>query len=230
MSRPASAPRALRPAAEDRPRSPKSGTQPLSALDDAALLALWLGRWEPDPESAAARLVARFDGLGGAVGADRPALARATALSEAALEDVALLRELAARLAREAAARRPVISAWSALQAYARTVQANAPREQFRVLFLDHRNHLMVDEILAEGSVSHAPVYPREVVRFALEISASSMILVHNHPSGDPSPSQADIAMTRQVVEAARALGLQVHDHIIVGRNGTASFRAMGLM
>lgn len=230
MSRPASAPRALRPAAEGRPRSLKSVAQPLSALDDAALMALWLRRWEPDPEGAAARLVARFDGLGGAVGADRPALARAAALSKAALEDVALLRELAARLAREAAARRPVISAWSALQAYARTVQANAPREQFRVLFLDHRNHLMVDEILAEGSVSHAPVYPREVVRFALEISASSMILVHNHPSGDPSPSQADIAMTRQVVEAARALGLQVHDHIIVGRNGTASFRALGLM
>lgn len=170
MSRPASAPRALRPAAEDRPRSPKSAVaQPLSALDDAALLARWLRRWEPDPEGAAARLVARFDGLGGAVGADRPALARAGALSEAALEDVALLRELAARLAREAAARRPVISAWSALQAYARTVQANAPREQFRVLFLDHRNHLMVDEILAEGSVSHAPVFNAGPARVAAQ-------------------------------------------------------------
>ncbi|QBX38068.1 hypothetical protein E4M02_06135 [Brevundimonas sp. S30B] len=168
MSRPASAPRALRPTAEARPRSLKADVvRPLSALDDAALLALWLRRWEPDPEGAAARLVARFDGLGGAVGADRPALARAAALSKAALEDVALLRELAARLARAAAARRPVISAWSALQAYARTVQANAPREQFRVLFLDHRNHLMVDEILAEGSVSHAPVFSAGPARVA---------------------------------------------------------------
>lgn len=167
MSRPASAPSTLRSAAEGRPRSPKSVAQPLSALDDAALLALWLRRWEPDPEGAAARLVARFDGLGGAVGADRPALARAAVLSKAALEDVALLRELAARLAREAAARRPVISAWSALQAYARTVQANAPREQFRVLFLDHRNNLMVDEILAEGSVSHAPVFNAGPARVA---------------------------------------------------------------
>lgn len=167
MSRPASASRALSPAAENRRRSLKPVAKPLSALDDAGLLALWLRRWEPDPEGAAARLVARFDGLGGAVGADRPALARAAALSEAALEDVALLRELAARLARAAAARRPVISAWSALQAYARTVQANAPREQFRVLFLDHRNHLMVDEILAEGSVSHAPVFNAGPARVA---------------------------------------------------------------
>ena len=98
------------------------------------------------------------------------------------------------------------------------------------MLYLDHRNNLMRDEMIAEGTVDHAPVYPREVVRRALELSASAMVLVHNHPSGDPTPSQADIAMTRKVVDAAQALGLQVHDHIVVGRDGTASFRSLGLM
>lgn len=107
---------------------------------------------------------------------------------------------------------------------------AHRPREQFRVLYLDHRNNLIEDEMVAEGTVDHAPVYPREVVRRALEVSASSMVLVHNHPSGDPTPSRADIEMTRRVVDAARALDLQVHDHIVVGCEGTASFRSLGLM
>ena len=98
------------------------------------------------------------------------------------------------------------------------------------MLFLDHRNILMLDEFVAEGTVDHAPVYPREVVRRALEVSASALVLVHNHPSGDPTPSRADIEMTRKVVDAAGVLGLQVHDHIVVGRDGTASFRALGLI
>ena len=107
---------------------------------------------------------------------------------------------------------------------------AHRPREQFRVLYLDRRNLLLKDEWVADGTVDHAPVYPREVVRRALELSASAMILVHNHPSGDPAPSRADIEMTRKVVDAARVFGLDVHDHLVVGREGTASFKSLGLI
>ena len=107
---------------------------------------------------------------------------------------------------------------------------AEEPREQFRALFLDRRNQLMRDELTAHGTVDHAPVYPREVVRRALELSASSIILVHNHPSGDPQPSTADVEMTRKIVEAARVFDIQVHDHLVVGRNGVASLRTLGLL
>ncbi len=106
---------------------------------------------------------------------------------------------------------------------------AGASREQFRVLFLDKKNQLISDEVMNEGTVDHAPVYPREVVRRALELAASAVILAHNHPSGDPTPSSADVAMTRQVADAAKALGLTVHDHIVVGRDGVASLKALGL-
>ncbi|TPW17936.1 MAG: DNA repair protein RadC, partial [bacterium] len=133
-------------------------------------------------------------------------------------------------LARAEASRRPVITSWTALVAYVRAALAHEPREQFRTLFLDRRNILLRDEMTADGTVDHAPVYPREVIRRALELSASALILVHNHPSGDPTPSQADIQMTRQIVEAARVFNLQVHDHLVVGREGTASFKALGLI
>ncbi|MCA6237922.1 MAG: DNA repair protein RadC, partial [Phenylobacterium sp.] len=126
--------------------------------------------------------------------------------------------------------RRTVITSWTQLSAYLRTAMAHEPREQFRVLFLDRRNQLIADEAMNEGTVDHAPVYPREVVRRALELSASALILAHNHPSGDPTPSRADIDMTREVIEAAKVLRLSVHDHVIVGRDGLTSFRAQGLI
>ena len=201
-----------------------------AALDDRALLARLLRGRDAAPGRTADALLARFGGLAEAAWADRPELARTLGARRAAVLDLALLREVAVRLARAAAVRDPVLSSWTALEAYARAALARRPREQFRVLYLDRRNVLMRDELTAEGTVDHAPVYPREVVRRALELSASSLILVHNHPSGDPSPSRADIEMTRRVVEAARALDLLVHDHIVVGREGTASFRALGLM
>ena len=127
-------------------------------------------------------------------------------------------------------AKRPVISSWSALLAYTKTALAHEAREQFRVLFLDKKNQLIADEVLGQGTIDHAPVYPREVVRRALELSAAAVILVHNHPSGDPTPSAADIDMTRQVIEAGRALKIAVHDHLVVGREGVASFKALGLI
>jgi DNA repair protein RadC len=113
---------------------------------------------------------------------------------------------------------------------YCRTAMAFAEREQFRILFLDKRNQIIADEVQQVGTVDHTPVYPREVVKRALELSATAVILVHNHPSGDPTPSRADIEMTRQIAEIAKPLGVAVHDHIIVGRNGHASLKGMGLM
>jgi DNA repair protein RadC len=125
--------------------------------------------------------------------------------------------------------KRTVISSWTALLSYVRVALADQPREQFRVLFLDKKNQLIADEVMNEGTVDHAPVYPREVMRRALELSASSLILVHNHPSGDPTPSQPDIEMTRQIIEAGKALRITLHDHLVVGRDGVASFKALGL-
>lgn len=212
---------------------PTPGSMPLPArvedLDDRDLLGRLLWRFD-EPAATAADLLSRFGSLGAVLSADASELRRCGVAESGVVQDLQVVRELAVRMARIDASRRPVVTSWTALQAYVRTALAHRPREQFRVLYLDHRNNLMRDEMVAEGTVDHAPVYPREVVRRALEISASAMVLVHNHPSGDPTPSQADIAMTRKVVDAAQALGLQVHDHIVVGRDGTASFRSLGLM
>ena len=205
-------------------------TEEVEALDDRALLALMVRRSQNDPEHVAVELLDRFGSLGAVVGADRAELLRVSGVCPAVMADLKLLPELALRLARIEACRLPVIASWSALVAYARTAMAHRPREQFRVLFLDHRNALMRDELWAEGTVDHAPVYPREVVRRALELSASAMILVHNHPSGHPDPSRADIEMTRKIVDAARLFSLQVHDHLVIGRHGTASFKQLGLI
>lgn len=200
------------------------------SLDDQSLLALVLSRCGADPDGLAGKLLARFGSLGAVAAADLSELTRSSDAGPAIFADLKILRELAVRLARVDACRRPAIASWTALQTYVRTAMAHRPREQFRVLYLDHRNNLLRDEWLAEGTVDHAPVYPREVVRRALDLSASAMILVHNHPSGDPTPSRADIEMTRKVVDAARVFGLQVHDHLVIGRDGTASFKALGLI
>jgi DNA repair protein RadC len=150
-------------------------------------------------------------------------------IGEAAAIDLKLLREAALRAGRDAFAHRPVISSWSALLGYVRVALANESREQFRVLFLDKKNQLIADEVLNHGTVDQALVYPREVMRRALELSSSNLILLHNHPSGDPTPSRPDIDMTKQIVEAGKALKITVHDHLVVGREGVASFKALGL-
>lgn len=231
--RPTPTPTLIRaPAPEPRGRRPASPTLVHAALDDQTLLALVLERMDPetDPSRLAAALLERFGSLGGVVGATPGELARASSAGPALRAELTLVREFAVRLARAEACRRPVITSWTALVAYVRAALAHEPREQFRTLFLDRRNILLRDEMTADGTVDHAPVYPREVIRRALELSASALILVHNHPSGDPTPSQADIQMTRQIVEAARVFNLQVHDHLVVGREGTASFKALGLI
>ena len=126
--------------------------------------------------------------------------------------------------------KRPVLSSWSAVLDYCRGAQAFADREQFRILFLDKRNQLIADEVQQVGTVDHTPVYPREVVKRALELSATAIILVHNHPSGDPTPSRADIQMTRAIQQAASTLGVTLHDHVVIGKTGHASFRTLGLL
>ncbi len=175
------------------------------------------------------RLLAQAGSLA-AVAATATPILRAQGLSDAAVSDIARARSLASAMARDLASQGPVLSSWSALVDYLRVALAHLPREEFRVLYLDKRNVLMREEHRAPGTTDHAPVYVKEVLRTALEMSASAMILVHNHPSGDPTPSRADIEMTRRILEAARIFDIEVHDHVVVGREGTKSFRALGLM
>lgn len=179
--------------------------------------------------AVAGALIDMFDGLAGVAAADAAALAR-SGLSSTAAADLGRVRALAIAMARAEACQRPVLSSWTALMTYLRSSLAHAPREQFRTLYLDKRNILMRDEHRADGTIDHAPVYVREVLRRALELSASAMILVHNHPSGDPTPSRPDIDMTRRIIDAAKVFDIEVHDHVIVGREGTKSFRALGLL
>jgi DNA repair protein RadC len=151
-------------------------------------------------------------------------------MGDAAVTELKIVQAAASRLLRGAIKKRPVLSSWSAVLDYCRTAQAFADREEFRILFLDKRNQLIADEVQQTGTVDHTPVYPREVVKRALELSATAIVLVHNHPGGDPTPSRADIDMTKQVVDVARGLGIAVHDHIIVGKQGHASLKGLKLI
>jgi DNA repair protein RadC len=216
----------------EAPRSAEPlATPELATLGDRDLLAIMLS-WvrAEQPDALATDLLERFGSLAQVLVAAPDEI---LAVNGAGVQVVVLARcarEAGMRLCRDQIDRRPVISSWSQLVDYVRACIAHLPREQFRALYLDRRNILLREELVAEGTVDHAPVYPREVIRRALELSASAVILVHNHPSGDPTPSAADIEMTRRVVDAARVFGLQVHDHLVVGREGTASFRALGLI
>jgi len=203
-----------------------------AALPDYELLELILARSLPrrDVKPLAKALLARFGCLAGVFGASAEELKTIRGVGPGTALDLKLVQEATARMSRAEVKKRPVISSWSALLAYVRTAMAHEAREQFRVLFLDKKNQLIADEVMNEGTVDHAPVYPREVVRRALELSASAVILTHNHPSGDPTPSSADIDMTRQVIDAARVLRIAVHDHLVIGRDGVASFKALGLI
>jgi DNA repair protein RadC len=204
----------------------------LGALPDYELLELYLFRSSRmgDVKPKAKALLTRFGSLGGVLSASIADLQTVPGIGEVAAIDLKLVHELAQRLGREPVARRTVIGSWSALLSYVRTVLQHEPREQVRVLYLDRKNQLIMDELCNRGTVDHAPVYPREIVKRALELSASAVILVHNHPSGDPTPSRADIEITKAVVDAARPLGIDVHDHLVVGRDGVVSFKAKGLM
>jgi DNA repair protein RadC len=144
--------------------------------------------------------------------------------------DLKIVEAAAHRLSRARVLKQQVISSWSALLDYCHTSMSHLETEQFRVLFLDRKNVLIADQEQARGTVDHVPVYPREIMKRALELNASALILVHNHPSGDPSPSEADIAMTRQIETAAQALSITIHDHLIIGRSSEFSFRSAGYL
>lgn len=202
------------------------------ALADYELLELVLFRAVPrrDVKPLAKALLKRFGSFAEVVAAPETRLAEIEGATAGIVTELKLVHATAVRIGKTKIAQRPVLSSWLTLIDYCRTAMAYAEREQFRVLYLDKKNALVADEVQSEGTVDHTPVYPREVVKRALELSASAIILVHNHPSGDPTPSQPDIVMTQQIADIARPLGIAVHDHLIVGREGHASFRALKLI
>jgi DNA repair protein RadC len=212
-----------------RTRFLEAGAQ---ALAEYELLELVLFRAMPrrDLKPLTKGLLARFGSFAEVICASRERLREIGGLSDAAIVELKIVQEAAARLARGQLNARAVLSSWSSVLDYCRTVMAYGEREEFRILFLDKRNHLIADERQQVGTVDHTPVYPREVVKRALELAATAVILVHNHPSGDPTPSRADIQMTQAIIEVARPLGIAVHDHIIVGKEGHASLKALKLI
>ena len=183
-----------------------------------------------DTKQLAKQLIARFGSFAEVVTAPPDRLKEVKGVGDAAVLQLKLMRAGALRMMRTGVMQRPLLSSWDAVLGYCRAAMGFEAREQFRILFLDKKNRLIADEVQQQGTVDHTPVYVREVVKRALELSSTAIILVHNHPSGDPTPSRADIDMTRHIIDAARPLGVAVHDHIIVGREGHASFRALKLI
>ncbi len=202
------------------------------ALSDYELLELALFPALPrrDTKPLAKLLLKTFGSFAEVIHAPETRLREIDGIGDASVTQLKLLAAAAARSARDEMTQRKALSSWSDVIDYCRTSMAFADKEQFRILFLDKRNQLISDEVQQTGTVDHTPVYPREVIKRALELSATAVILVHNHPSGDPSPSQADIQMTKAIVDIAKPLGIAVHDHIIVGRNGHASLKGMKLI
>src|SRR3712207_1815257 len=201
-------------------------------LPDYELLELVLFRSIPrrDVKPIAKEILKRFGTFAEVLAAPPQRLLEIDGVGESVVIDLKIVEAAARRMAKGAVAKRPVLSSWSAVLDYCRTAMAFSEKEQFRLLFLDKRNALIADEVQQSGTVDHTPVYPREVVKRALELSASALILVHNHPSGDPSPSAADVRMTREIAEVAKPLGIVIHDHIIVGREGHASMKGLRLI
>lgn len=202
------------------------------SLADYEMLEIVLFRAIPrrDVKPLAKTLLDRFGDFNGVISAPIARLTDTPGIGDAVICELKIIEAAAHRLARTRVMNRPALSSWNILIDYCKTCMAHRDTEQFRILFLDRKNVLIADEEQAKGTVDHVPVYPREVVKRALELNASALILVHNHPSGDPTPSQSDIDMTRQVEDAARAVGLVVHDHVIVGKARETSFRSLGLI
>jgi DNA repair protein RadC len=202
------------------------------ALPDYELLEMVLlgAHARRDMKPLAKALLAKFGTFNDVIAAPPARLKEVDGVGDSVIATLKVVHAAANRFARGEVKRRTALSSWSAVLDYCRTAQAFAEVEQFRILFLDKRNRLIADEVQQKGTVDHTPVYPREVVKRALELSATAVVLVHNHPSGDPTPSRADIQMTQAIIDIAKPLGIAVHDHIIVGKDGHASLKGMKLI
>jgi DNA repair protein RadC len=202
------------------------------AMPDYELLELVLFRAIPrrDTKDLAKRLIARFGSFAEVINAPEPRLKEVTEVGDSVVTELKLVQAAALRLMKAGLHEKPILSSWQTVIDYLKAVQGFESREQFRILFLDKKNRLIADEVQGQGTVDHTPVYVREVVKRALELSATALLLAHNHPSGDPTPSRADIEMTKLIVEAAKPLGIAVHDHIIVGKSAHTSFKALRLI
>jgi DNA repair protein RadC len=203
-----------------------------NALSDYELLELLLFRAQlrGDVKPLAKTLLAKFGSLAEVIAAPEARLLEVDGVGPATITELKVVHAAANRMLKDRVKERPVLSSWNTVLDYCRSAMAFADKEQFRILFLDKRNQLIADEVQQTGTVDHTPVYPREVLKRALELSATAIILVHNHPSGDPTPSRADIQMTQAIIEVAKPLGISVHDHIIVGKQGHASLKALKLI
>ncbi len=207
-------------------------TAGIDAVADYELLEMVLFSALPrrDTKPLAKALLAKFGSFTDVVAAPPGRLKEVKGVGDGVIAALKIVHAAAGRFARGEVNRREPLSSWSAVLDYCRTAQAFADIEQFRILFLDKRNQLIADEVQQKGTVDHTPVYPREVVKRALELSATAVVLVHNHPSGDPTPSRADVQMTQAIVDIAKPLGIAVHDHIIVGKDGHASLKGLKLI
>ena len=202
------------------------------ALHEYELLEMILFRAIPrrDTKPLAKALIERFGSFAEVIAAPEPLLLEFDGLGPSVVTELKLIHAAATKFTSGQVKDRPILSSWNAVLDHCRTAMAFNEVEQFRVLFLDKKNALIADEVQQTGTVDHTPVYIREVIKRALELSATAIVMVHNHPSGDPTPSRADIEMTKQVEEAAEPLGIAIHDHIIMARNGHTSFRGLGLL
>lgn len=212
-----------------RARFIRSGT---GAFEDYELLELALFSAIPrrDVKPLAKQLLVRFGSMGGVLGATVDDLQTVKGISENTAVFIKTIHALQLRTLSEEIKEKPILTSWQKLIDYCHAAMAHEKREHFRVLFLNKKNQLIADQVQQVGTIDHVPVYPREVVKHALDLGATAMILVHNHPSGDPTPSDGDITMTRELVKAAKAMDVMVHDHIIIGKSGHTSFKSLGLM
>ncbi|WP_340109057.1 RadC family protein [Pikeienuella sp. HZG-20] len=212
-----------------RARFDRAGTE---ALADYELLELLLFRAIPrrDVKPLAKRLLAEFGDFNHAISAPASRLLKVSGLGDAAVRELKIVEAAAHRLAQARVIGREALSSWAAVMTYCKTAMAHRETEEFRILFLDRKNVLIADEAQGRGTVDHVPVYPREVAKRALELNASAIIMAHNHPSGDPTPSPADIEMTQRIEAALAAVDITLHDHVVIGKETDASFRALGLI
>lgn len=202
------------------------------SLPDYEMMELILFRAIPrrDTKPLAKAILEKFGSFAEAINASEERLSEISGLGQSAITEIRIIRAAALRLMQGEVLKRPLLSSWDKVIQYCKAAMAYETREQFRILFLDKRNRLVADEVQGNGTVDHTPVYVREVLRRALELSACAIVLVHNHPSGDPTPSRADIEMTKEIISAARNLDIAVHDHLIVGRDGHISLRSAGFV